>query len=184
LRETDALFEVLRELSGRATPEKHDNERQRLADAYVEAHKYLAGLRVAVYGEEDFVVALASFVSEVGAVPVICASPGRSGHLRSRIKHHLRKYDKDMTVLQNASIESFEAAVCRTKIDLLLAGSQVSAIARRHHIPHVRVGFPILDRVGGQRMLHIGYLGTLRLFDAMVNALIGHNEENAETDSR
>ena len=39
-------------------------------------------------------------------------------------------------------------------------------------MPLVRVGFPIHDRIGGQRILHVGYRGTQQLFDRIVNALI------------
>ena len=31
------------------------------------------------------------------------------------------------------------------------------AFARRENIPLVRIGFPIHDRMGGQRILHLGY---------------------------
>ena len=74
--ETDAFFEALEKISGRSTPEKHREERGRLLDAYVDGHKYVSGLKAAVYGEEDLVVGLASFLSEIGITPILCASGG------------------------------------------------------------------------------------------------------------
>src|SRR5512140_497393 len=50
LRETDRLFEVLEEVSGHTTPARHDLERGRLIDAYVDAHKYIFNKRAVVYG--------------------------------------------------------------------------------------------------------------------------------------
>ncbi len=51
----------------------------RLVDAYVDGHKYLFGRRAVVYGEEDLVVGLTSFLAEIGVQPVLCASGGKSG---------------------------------------------------------------------------------------------------------
>lgn len=39
-------------------------------------------------------------------------------------------------------------------------------------IPLVRCGFPIHDRMGGQRILHVGYRGALALFDSICNVLM------------
>ena len=39
-------------------------------------------------------------------------------------------------------------------------------------IPLVRVGFPIHDRVGGARILHVGYKGAQQLFDTIVNTIL------------
>jgi nitrogenase molybdenum-iron protein NifN len=36
----------------------------------------------------------------------------------------------------------------------------------------VRIGFPIHDRVGGARLLHIGYRGAQQLFDRITNTLL------------
>jgi len=41
--ETDRFFAALSELSGRPTPGKHLQERGRLVDSYVDAHKYVFG---------------------------------------------------------------------------------------------------------------------------------------------
>ncbi|HFQ89077.1 MAG TPA: nitrogenase, partial [Desulfobulbus sp.] len=36
----------------------------------------------------------------------------------------------------------------------------------------IRVGFPIHDRIGGQRILHLGYRGAQQLYDTIANAII------------
>jgi nitrogenase molybdenum-iron protein NifN len=43
----------------------------------------------------------------------------------------------------------------------------------------VRVGFPIHDRFGGQRMLHVGYRGTQELFDRLVNTILERKQEDS-----
>ena len=46
-----------------------EEERGRLIDSYVDAHKYVFGKRAVVYGEQDLVVGLASLLAEIGIVP-------------------------------------------------------------------------------------------------------------------
>ena len=65
--ESDRFFAALSELSGRPVPEKHVQERGRLVDSYVDAHKYVFGRRAVVYGEEDLVVGIAAFLAEIGS---------------------------------------------------------------------------------------------------------------------
>ena len=50
------FFEALEAVTGRPAPAEHADERGRLIDAYVDAHKYVFGKRAVVYGEQDLVV--------------------------------------------------------------------------------------------------------------------------------
>ena len=72
--QTDRFFEALTAVTGRPSPAEHGNERGRLIDAYVDAHKYIFGKRAVVYGEQDLVVAMASLLMEIGVEPVLCGS--------------------------------------------------------------------------------------------------------------
>ena len=71
IRETDAFFEALTELTGVPTPARYANERGRLVDAYVDGHKYVAGKRAIVYGEEDMVIAMFTWEGAVLAAAVV-----------------------------------------------------------------------------------------------------------------
>jgi nitrogenase molybdenum-iron protein NifN len=42
----------------------------------------------------------------------------------------------------------------------------------------MRIGFPVHDRFGGQRILHIGYRGTQMLFDRIVNIMIEQKQNS------
>ena len=48
--------------AGKPMPEKYREERGRLIDAYIDGHKYVSGTSAVVYGEEDLVVGLSSFL--------------------------------------------------------------------------------------------------------------------------
>jgi len=43
--------------------------------------------------------------------------------------------------------------------DIIMGSSKGYSLSRELSIPLVRAGFPIHDRIGGQRTLHVGYRG-------------------------
>jgi nitrogenase molybdenum-iron protein NifN len=180
LRETDEFFKVLEELAGRVTPDRHAAERGRLIDAYVDGHKYIFGKRAVVYGEEDLVVGLASFLAEIGVKPVLCASGGRSGRLEAAVAEVTKDLLPEPPVVKEG-VDFFEIAEEAERLapDLLVGHSKGYHLAKRWQIPLVRVGFPIHDRFGGPRILHLGYRGAQNLLDQIVNAMIARKQETS-----
>jgi nitrogenase molybdenum-iron protein NifN len=177
IRETDAFFEHLTSLGG-SIPMKYIHERGRLVDAYIDGHKYVFGKRAVVYGEEDFVVAMASFLDEIGMEVVLCASGGESGILQSELQKVMEKESQTM-VMQGADFEDIASACRALKPDIMLGSSKAYYIARELDIPLIRAGFPIHDRLGGQRIRHLGYSGSLELFDRVSNALIQYKQDHS-----
>jgi nitrogenase molybdenum-iron protein NifN len=181
INETDRFFELLRSLSDRAIPEKHAKERGRLVDAYVDGHKYVFGKKAVVYGEEDMVVGLTSFLAEIGIQPVLCASGGKSGRLAAAIqtvtKNTLSEHPR---VEEGMDFYEISEAADILQPDLLIGHSKGYPLARKLDIPLIRVGFPIHDRVGGQRILHLGYRGAQQLFDLVANALIAKKQDTSK----
>jgi len=41
------------------------------------------------------------------------------------------------------------------------------------------VGFPLHDRFGGQRLLHVGYRGAQSLFDSLVNLVLDKRQSDS-----
>ena len=177
--ESDPFFAALSELSGRPVPEKHVKERGRLVDSYVDAHKYVFGRRAVVYGEEDLVVGLASFLSEIGVQPVLCASGGRSGRLEEAVRAVSGDAAEIPLVREDMDFASLGEAARGLAPDFLIGGSKGYHLARELDIPLIRVGFPIHDRIGGQRILHLGYRGAQQLFDAVTNTLLARAQERS-----
>jgi nitrogenase molybdenum-iron protein NifN len=180
IKETDRLFAALEEISGKTTPQKYVEERGRLVDAYIDAHKYVNGVKAALYGEEDLVVGLASFLSEIGIVPVICASGGESGNLAAKLSDVMDNHMKEQCkILEGTDFKSIEAEVEGHSPDIFIGNSKGYSITRRIDIPLVRVGFPIHDRIGGQRILHVGYRGAQALFDRIANTVIEQKQDGS-----
>ncbi len=180
LRETDAFFQILEQISGRPAPEPHAGERGRLLDAYVDGHKYIFGQKAVVYGEEDLVVGLTAFLAEIGVRPVLCASGGGSGRLAAAIAAVTGGLLPEPPVVREGMdfyeiSEELEAL----EPDLLIGHSKGYHLARKRGIPLIRVGFPIHDRFGGQRILHLGYRGAQSLLDRIVNAILEKKQEDS-----
>jgi len=45
--------------------------------------------------------------------------------------------------------------------------------------PLIRVGFPIHDRLGGARIVHVGYRGAQQLFDTISNTIIATRQNTS-----
>jgi nitrogenase molybdenum-iron protein NifN len=180
LRETDRFFEVLEELSGRGTPEKHALERGRLIDAYVDGHKYIFDKKAIMYGEEDLVIGLTAFLAEIGIRPVLCASGGRSGKFEQAIAEVVEGLLPERPEVREG-VDFYDIAEEAEALepDLIIGNSKGYHLAKRWGIPLVRVGFPIHDRFGGHRILHLGYRGAQTLLDNIVNTVIEAKQEHS-----
>jgi len=180
IRATDALFDVLETLSGVPAPRAFAAERGRLVDAYVDGHKYIFGKRVIVYGEEDLVIGLTSFLQEIGLEPVLCASGGRSGRLEKALRAQVPDLPATTLVKEGFDFAEISEVAPGLAPDLFVGSSKGYPIARKLGVPLIRVGFPIHDRVGGQRILHIGYRGAQQLFDQIVNAVMEQKQTRSD----
>ncbi|MDD3078358.1 MAG: nitrogenase component 1 [Paludibacter sp.] len=149
---TDRFIAALKDITGLELPEYHRKERGRLVDSYVDGHKYIFGKKALLYGEIDLVEALAEWCREIGIEPYY---------------------------IKSTDFETLRAEANNIKPDFLLGNSKGYYIARERGIPLVRVGFPIHDRVGANRMHHIGYRGTQELFDRVVNTLLEYKQEHS-----
>ena len=180
IRASDGLVELLCELTGQPVPTSLAAARGRLVDSLVDGHKYLFGLKAVIYGEEDLVVGLTAFLAEIGIVPVLCASGGKSGQLAKAIAEALGDLPCPAPeVREDVDFYDIEQLAEELGCQLIVGHSKGYALSRRLGIPLIRVGFPIHDRLGGQRILHLGYEGAQRLFDTIVNTIIEHRQDSS-----
>jgi nitrogenase molybdenum-iron protein NifN len=176
---TDLFFNNLKKISGKEIPCKYQSARARLIDAYVDGHKYIFGKKVLVYGEEDLVIAVASFLFEIGAVPVFCATGEKTGTLKKVLPEIASAYGKEIIIREGYDFEQIGEESAKIGLDFMLGNSKGYYLARKMGIPLIRIGFPIHDRLGGQRILHLGYGGTQQLFDRILNAVIEKKQETS-----
>ena len=179
IRLTDRFTEQLAELSGRPVPAWLAAERGRLVDAYVDGHKHVAERTAVVFGDEDLVLGLCVWLAEIGITPTVCATGGRSGRLAQEISRLAPELDGRVQVIDDGDLEMIEAAARQVAPDLLIGSSKGYPVARRLGVPLIRVGLPIHDRVGAQRVRHLGYRGAQELFDRVANALIERRQDSS-----
>lgn len=177
LRGTDALLKAIGEISGLETPKILENERGRLIDSLVDGHKYLNGKKALIFGDEDFVAGMVSFIAETGVRPVIAATGGEAD-LKNRLAEICADLCDPPLVMEDSDFDSIEKAALELEPDIMIGNSKGYKISKKLGIPLIRAGFPIHDRFGSQRVLHIGYEGALSFLDLIVNTTMSTIQES------
>ncbi|WP_157098320.1 nitrogenase component 1 [Chlorobaculum limnaeum] len=180
IKASDRFFAVLEELTELQMPEKYEDERRRLVDAYADGHKYIFGRKAILYGEEDLVISMAAFLREIGVVPVLCASGGKSGLMKKRMLELIPDLEEQgIEVREGVDFVDIEHEAERLQPDMLIGNSKGFTMSKKHDLPLIRIGFPIHDRFGGQCLHHLGYRGTQELFDRIVNTVIEERQKSS-----
>jgi nitrogenase molybdenum-iron protein NifN len=179
MKATDRFLALLGGLAAVGLPETLAKERGRLLDAYIDGHKVVFGKRAVVYGEEDLVIGLAGFLCEIGITPVLCATGGRSGNFASALREAVPELPADTEIRSKCDFATVAEIAPDLSPDFLLGNSKGYSLARKMSIPLIRVGFPIHDRIGAQRLHLLGYRGAQELFDRIVNALLERKQEDS-----
>jgi nitrogenase molybdenum-iron protein NifN len=182
LEYTDRFVAALSMIAGTDIPEAYQKERGRLIDAMVDAHKYVYGTKVAIYGDPDNVLGMLSLALENGMHPILVVasskSPGFAEYAMERVRQV--KPDCDVTILEDVDFDAFNDAVKKAKPEMLIGNSNGKYIAKEMGIPLVRIGFPIHDRVGAQRILSLGYLGAMNMLDRVTNTILESQENKLD----
>lgn len=164
----DHLVETLSEYSGRPVPEKLKRQRSQLVDAMLDGHFYFGGKKVAIGAEPDLMLALGSWLSDMGAELAACVTTTPAPRLEALPA-------SEVLVGDLADLEAM-AENC----DLLVTHSHGRGMAERSGIPFFRAGFPQFDRLGAQHQTLIGYRGTRDLIFAVGNLLMEHGHDHVE----
>jgi nitrogenase molybdenum-iron protein beta chain len=168
---TDAFIQNLRSY-GNAVPAELEIERGRLIDMISDIQQYFHEKRVAVAGDPDHVIGLIQFLLELGAKPVYVITGSHGNHFEKRLHELLDPVVPEAKIKQAADFFELHQWMKNAPVDLLVANTYGKHIARVENVPFVRVGFPILDRVGHRFFPTLGYAGAIRLIDQMFNALL------------
>ena len=111
-----------------------------------------------------------------------CSAPpaGKSGRLQEAIAEVTGDLLPEPPIVREG-MDFYEIAEEAENLapDLLIGHSKGYHLAKRWQVPLIRVGFPIHDRFGGQRILHLGYRGAQNLLDRIVNAVLEKKQEDS-----
>lgn len=169
LENTDALLAVLETLSGQKRPAAIENERGRLLDAMIDSHKYNFFGRAAIFGEPELTHAVTQLCLENGIRPVVVAGD-KGGH----VARLLPKTDltAQTVVLSDTDFAQLRLKALEGHANIAIGHSDGRFLTERDNISLVHLGFPVHDRVGGQRLLSVGYVGSTLLLDRITNTLL------------
>ncbi len=187
IRNTDAFLKTLKDITGKAIPQKLVKERGVAIDALTDlTHMFLAEKKVAIYGNPDLVIALAQFCIDLEMKPtlLLLGDDNSSYATDPRILELQANVDWDMEIITNADLWELDDRLKNRglELDLILGHSKGRFIAMDHKIPMVRVGFPTFDRAGIFRHPVVGYEGAIYLAEEMANALFTDMEYKGERE--
>jgi nitrogenase molybdenum-iron protein beta chain len=174
VKNTETLVENIARLSGKEIPAEINHERGLLLDAIVDVHHYLYGRRVAIFGDPDIVAAIVRLVTEAGMKPVAVCTATASPDFAQQIKAVAEEYACPVEILERSDLFALNEVLKGVGAEVLIGNSKGNDLAEDHHIPLVRVGFPVYDRVGYFRYPIMGYNGSIHLLDMITNAILGH----------
>ncbi len=172
---TDRLAANLEELTGLCMPESYERERGRLLDSMVDAHKVLAEVKTAVYGDTEMVLGITRIMMELGMKPQIVAT----GAANPAFAENAAEIAPGSKVSMGADFSQIAEEAASRDIELLVGPFTGRGIARRENIPLLRVGLPNHDRYGASHQLFLGYEGSMNLVEGMANALLESRERVA-----
>lgn len=169
---TDRFIRLLKELSGHMISPLLERERGRLLDCMIDSHKYNAEGRAIIFGDPEQVLAVTRTCGENGIVPVVVATGTRSRKLQALVDQLLGEEAEKAKVMDEADFTAIRRMGSERAANIAIGHSDGRYLTERESIPLVRLGFPIHDRVGGQRLLSVGYVGTVMLLDRLTNTLL------------
>jgi nitrogenase molybdenum-iron protein NifN len=112
-------------------------------------------------------------------MPVLCATGARSGKFEGSLRAAAPNLPEETLVKEALDFAETAEVAPELKPDFLIGSSKGYKISRSLNVPLIRVGFPIHDRIGGQRILHLGYRGAQELYDHIVNALLEAKQDHS-----
>jgi len=176
IENTDLFMATLRQLTGKSMPECLERERGRLLDCMIDSHKYNFQGRSVIFGDPEQVYAVAGLCMENGIFPVVAATGGKGSKLPGLLKVRLAQSPVKCEILTAADFAGIKEKSKKMKANIAIGHSDGKYLTERDDIPLVRLGFPIHDRVGGQRLLSVGYAGTTMLLDRITNTLLENKQ--------
>jgi nitrogenase molybdenum-iron protein beta chain len=154
-------------------PESITTERGRLIDLVADMHKYLYNKRVALFGDPDTLVPLCEFLVSLDMKPVYIVSGTPGKRFEASMEEVLAKVpEAKYKNGERADMLLLHQWIKQNPVDLLIGNSYGKYIARDENIPFVRLGFPILDRVGHSFFPMVGYQGAMHLLTNILGAIM------------
>ena len=160
-------------------------ERGRLVDIITDMQQYFYNKKVALFGDPDHLIPLTEFLVALDMRPVhiVSGTPGKE--FEKRIREILGDTVPDANVKNGATADMLllHQWIKNEPVDLLLGNTYGKYIARDEDIPFVRMGFPILDRIGHSYFPITGYTGAMRMLEKILGVLMDRQDRDSLEES-
>ncbi len=185
LSATDRFFMALSSVTGRKIPTEIEDDRGRLIDMIVDMQQYLQGRKVAIYGDPDIILPVAEFLADVEMIPshIISGTPGKRFTKAMTSILGEKGIEANVANGQGADMFKLHQWIKNEPVDLLIGNTYGKYISRDEDIPFVRLGFPILDRVGHSYFPVVGYKGAMRLLEKILSSLMDKIDRDSPEES-
>jgi len=178
LSATDRFIQALSRAAGVAVPDSFIAERGRLVDVISDMSQYFYGKKVALFGDPDQLMPLTEFLIDLNMVPVhiVSGTPGKK--FIQGIQRVAGDLFGSINVKNGPQADMFllHQWIKNDRPDLIIGNTYGKYIARDEGIPFVRMGFPILDRVGHSYFPTVGYTGGIRILEKILDAFLDHKD--------
>ena len=172
LENTDRFVKSVSELGDFEIPESIEKDRGRLIDAMVDAHSYNYHRKVAIFGDPDFVSGLTRFTCEMGMTPTVVCTGTKSKRFIEDINTISKEKGVSPTILAGGDLYDMHREIKEAGADILIGNAYGASMAQEENIPLFRVGFPVFDRLGAQRISVLGYNGGIDFVDKLTNTIL------------
>ncbi|ADK82106.1 nitrogenase molybdenum-iron protein subunit beta [Sediminispirochaeta smaragdinae] len=180
IRATDRFLMKLSELTGYPVPDSLTDERGRVVDLITDMQQYLAGKKVALFGDPDQLISLTEFLLDMDLKPIhiVSGTPGKK--FAKRMESMLDEVLPGAQYRNGARADLFllHQWIKNERVDLLIGNSYGKYIARDEDIPFMRMGFPIYDRIGHQYFPSIGYAGAMRIAERILDLFMDRQDRD------
>ncbi len=181
VKATDRFIMSLSKAGAVSVPEELEMERGRLVDMITDMHQYFYGKRVALFGDPDQLFPMCEFLLDLDMVPayVVSGTPGKS--FEKKMKAIFGDKIDQVKFKNGANADMFQLHqwIKQEGVDLLIGNTYGKYIALDEKIPFLRMGFPIVDRVGHSYFPTLGYMGGIRILEKMLDLLMQYQDENS-----
>ncbi|OQA99370.1 MAG: Nitrogenase molybdenum-iron protein beta chain [Bacteroidetes bacterium ADurb.Bin217] len=174
IQATDAFITALSRAAGVQVPDSLTEDRGRLIDVIADMQKYLYGKRVALFGDPDTLVPLTEFLIALDMKPVyiVTGTPDKTFDARMSSILSAKVPEAKFKAGERADIFLLHQWIKQQGVDLLIGNTYGKYVARDENIPFVRLGFPILDRVGHSYFPMVGYAGAMNLVTKILDVIM------------
>lgn len=178
LRATDRYVQALSKLGAVSVPDTVTDDRGRLLDMITDMHQYLAGKRVALWGDPDTLIPLTEFLVDMEMKPVYIVSGTPGKRFMKKMEEILGEKVPEAKYKNGANADMYlmHQWIKQEGVDLLIGNTYGKYISRDENTPFVRLGFPTIDRVGHSYFPTTGYMGGLRLVERILDVLLAKQD--------